>query len=85
MKHVGWVDDKLIDAGYYEMSTQPRRKMSGTFFRLTVAGKEWAKKKRRAHMEATLRAEFKELRAAETARLKEALSRPEILVKSYDL
>ena len=85
VKHVGWVDDKLIDAGYYEMSTQPRRKMNGTFFRLTVAGKEWAKKKRRAHMEATLRAEFKELRAAETARLKDALSRPEILVKSHDL
>lgn len=85
VKHVGWVDDKLIEAGYYEMSTQFRRKMNGTFFRLTAAGKEWAKKKRRAHMEADLRAEFRELRAAETARLKEALSRPEILVKSHDL
>ena len=31
VKHVGWVDDKLIEAGYYEISTQPRRKMNGTF------------------------------------------------------
>lgn len=85
VKHVGWVDDKLIEAGYYEMSTQFRRKMNGTFFRLTAAGMEWAKKKRRSHMEADLRAEFRALRAAETARLQEALSRPEILVKSHDL
>ena len=38
VKHVGLVDDKLIEAGYYEMSTQFRRKMNGTFFRLTAAG-----------------------------------------------
>ena len=74
IKHVGWVDDKLIEAGYYEMSTQPRRKMNGTFFRLTAAGKEWAKEKLRLRMESNLRAEFKARRSEATSQLRAQLA-----------
>jgi DNA-binding PadR family transcriptional regulator len=84
VKHVGWVDDKLIEAGYYEMSTQPRRKMAGTFFRLTTAGKAWAQKALRSRMEAELRAEFRERRAEETKILGDKLKDPAQLIRAWN-
>ena len=84
IKHVGWVDDQLIEAGYYEMSTQPRRKMNGTFFRLTAAGKAWAQKALRSRMEAELRAEFRERRAEETKILGDKLKDPAQLIRAWN-
>ena len=83
VKHVGWVDDKLIEAGYYEISTQPRRKMNGTFFRLTPAGKVWAKQKLRARMESDLRAEFKVLRSEATNQLRASMADADQLVNAW--
>jgi DNA-binding PadR family transcriptional regulator len=84
VKHVGWVDDKLIEAGYYEQAIFFRQKMNGTFFRLTAAGKVWAKQALRSRMEAELRAEFRERRAEETKMLGDKLTDPAPLIRAWD-
>jgi DNA-binding PadR family transcriptional regulator len=83
VKHVGWVDEKLVEKGYYEMSTRLRQKMNGTFFRLTADGKVWAKKALRSRMEAELRAEFRRLRAEETRSLNERIGRADKLIMAW--
>lgn len=84
VKHVGWVDDKLIEAGHYELAVFFRQKMNGTFFRLTAAGKVWAKQALRSRMEAELRAEFRERRAKETKILGVKLTDPAQLIRAWD-
>lgn len=83
VKHVGWVDDKLIEDGHYEEAVFFRRKMNGTFFRLTKTGKAWAKKALRSRMEAELRAEFRERRAEETKILGDKLADPTKLICAW--
>jgi len=85
VKHVGWVDERLVEKGYYEMATLLRHKKNGTFFRLTPAGKDWAKKTLRARTEAKLRLEFKRLRVEETKLLSAKIARPEQLVRAWDI
>ena len=84
VKHVGWVDEKLVEKGYYEMATRLRHKMNGTFFRLTAAGKVWAKQALRSRMEAELRAEFRERRAKETKTLADKLTDPAALIRAWN-
>ena len=83
VKHVGWVDENLVEKGYYEMATCFRRKMNGTFFRLTSAGKAWAKKVFRSRMEAGLRAEFRERRAEEAKLLRGRLIDSAQLIRAW--
>jgi hypothetical protein len=83
VKHVGWVDNKLIEAGYYEQAVFFRQKMNGTFFRLTRAGKAWAKKTLRARMEAELRSTFRWIRNDRTLRLNESLASADELVRAW--
>jgi hypothetical protein len=85
VKHVGWVDDKLIEAGHYELAVFFRQKMNGTFFRLTAAGKVWAKQALRRRMEAALRAEFRERRAKETKTLANKLTDPAQLIRAWSV
>jgi hypothetical protein len=84
VKHVGWVEENLVEKGYYEMATRFRQKMNGTFFRLTAAGKVWAKQALRRRMEAALRAEFRERRAKETKILGDKLTDPAQLIRAWD-
>lgn len=84
VKHVGWVDEKLVEKSYYEMATRFRQKMNGTFLRLTAAGKAWAKKALRSRMEAELRAEFRERRAEETKILGDKLNDPAQLIRAWN-
>jgi len=84
VKHVGWVDENLVEKGYYEMATRFRQKMNGTFFRLTAAGKVWAKQALRSRMEAELRAEFRERRAKETKTLADKLTDPAALIRAWN-
>jgi len=83
VKHVGWVDEKLVEQGYYEMAAHFRQKMNGTFFRLTPAGKAWAKQNLRARMEAELRAEFRQRRAEETKILSDKITNPAQLIRAW--
>jgi hypothetical protein len=66
------------------MSTRLRQKMNGTFFRLTAAGKVWAKQALRSRMEAELRAEFRERRAKETKTLANKLTDPAQLIRAWN-
>ena len=84
IKHVGWVDESLVEKGYYETATRFRQKMNGTFFRLTAAGKAWAQKALRIRMEADLRAEFRERRAEETKILGDKLKDPAQLIRAWN-
>jgi hypothetical protein len=84
IKHVGWVDESLVEKGYYETATRFRQKMNGTFFRLTAAGKAWAQKALRSRMEAELRAEFRERRAEETKILGDKLKDPAQLIRAWN-
>lgn len=83
IKHVGWVDENLVEKGYYETATRFRQKMNGTFFRLTAAGKAWAQKALRSRMEAELRAEFRERRAEEKKILGDKLNDPAQLIRAW--
>ncbi len=83
VKHVGWVEESLVEKGYYEMATRFRQKMNGTFFRLTAAGKVWAKQTLRSRMEAELRAEFRERRAEETKILGDKFADPAKLIRAW--
>ncbi len=83
VKHVGWVEESLVEKGYYEMATRFRQKMNGTFFRLTAAGKVWAKQALRSRMEAELRAEFRERRAEETKILGDKFADPAKLIRAW--
>lgn len=84
VKHVGWVDEKHVKDGHYEQAVFFRQKMNGTFFRLTAAGKVWAKQALRSRMEAELRAEFRERRAEETKILGDKLTDPAQLIRAWD-
>jgi hypothetical protein len=83
VKHVGQVDGKLVDRGYYEKGVRLRIKRRGTFFRLTSAGKAWAGKTLRGRMEAGLRAEFAERRMAETKLLETKLKDPAQVILAW--
>lgn len=83
VKHVDWVDGKLVDKGYYEKGVHLRLKRHGTFFRLTSAGKAWAGKTLRGRMEAGLRAEFAERRVAETKLLETKLKDPAQVILAW--
>lgn len=83
VKHVGRVDDKWIEDGYYDRATFFRQRQNGTFYRITPAGRLWAKKRLRRRMESDLRESFKWERQRETAKLKEQISRTSQLIKAW--
>jgi hypothetical protein len=83
VKHVGWVEAELVNAGYYEQAIFFRNKMNGTFFRLTSAGKSWAVKTLRSRLEAEFRRDSRRLRADKTKCLKEKLGDPGQLVEAW--
>lgn len=83
VKHVGHVDDEWIQAGYYERSTFFRKKMNGTFYRITAAGRRWAKERLRRRMESDLRKSFKWQRQRETAKLQEEISQTSHLITAW--
>jgi len=83
VKHVGWVDENLVEKGCYEMATHFRQKTNGTFFRLTAAGKVWAKQALRSRMEAELRAEFRRRRTEETRSLNKRIGRADKLIMAW--
>jgi DNA-binding PadR family transcriptional regulator len=83
VKHVGRVDDKWIEDGYYERATFFRQRQNGTFYRITPAGRLWAKERLRRRMEADLRESFQWERQRETAKLKEQFSQPSQLIKAW--
>lgn len=83
VKHVGQVHDKWIEDGYYEKATFFRQSQHGTFYRITPAGRLWAKERLRRRMEADLRESFKWERQRETAKLKEQVSQPSQLIKAW--
>ena len=83
VKHVGRVDDKWIEDGYYERATFFRQRQNGTFYRITPAGRLWAKERLRRRMEADLRESFQWERQRETAKLNEQFSQPSQLIKAW--
>ena len=83
VKHIGHVDDKWIQAGYYERATFFREKMNGTFYRITATGRRWAKERLRRRMESDLRKSFKWQRQRETAKLKEKISQTSHLITAW--
>jgi hypothetical protein len=83
VKHVGRVADKWIEDGYYERATFFRQKQNGTFYRLTQAGRVWAKNRLRIKSEAGLRASFKWQRARETEQLKHKISQASELINAW--
>lgn len=83
VKHVGRVDEKWIEDGYYDRATFFRKRQNGTFYRMTAAGRLWAKKRLRRRMESDLRESFKWERQRETAKLKEQISRTSHLIKAW--
>lgn len=83
VKHVGPVDDEWIQAGYYERATFFRQKMNGTFYRITAAGRRWAKERLRRRMESDLRKSFKWQRRRETEKLKEEISQTSQLITAW--
>lgn len=83
VKHVGQVHDKWIEDGYYERATFFRQRQNGTFYRITPAGRLWAKERLRRRMEADLRESFRWERQRETAKLKEQVSQPSQLIKAW--
>lgn len=83
VKHVGPVDDEWIQAGYYERATFFRQKMNGTFYRITAAGRRWAKERLRRRMESDLRKSFKWQRQQETEKLKEEISQTSQLITAW--
>lgn len=83
VKHVGQVHDKWIEDGYYERATFFRQKQNGTFYRLTQAGRVWAKNRLRIKSEAGLRASFKWQRARETEQLTRKISLASELINAW--
>lgn len=83
VKHVGQVHDKWIEDGYYERATFFRQRQNGTFYRITLAGRLWAKDRLRRRMEADLRESFRWERQRETAKLKEQFSQTSQLIKAW--
>ena len=83
VKHVGRVDDKWIEDGFYERATFFRQRQNRTFYRLTKTGRVWAKDRLRHRMEADLRESFRWERRRETAKLKAQVSQPSQLIKAW--
>lgn len=83
VKHVGRVDDKWIEDGYYDRATFFRQRQNGTFYRLTQTGRVWAKDRLRSKSEAGLRASFKWQRAREAEQLDHKISQASELINAW--
>lgn len=83
VKHVGRIADKWVEGGYYERATFFRQRQNGTFYRMTPAGRLWAKERLRRRMEADLRENFKWERQRAAAKLKKQISQTSQLIKAW--
>lgn len=82
IRHVGEVDQSLIDKGYYEMRITKRLVNNIKEYRLTSSGKKRAKRRMRDQMNRELRAEAKARRAEATEGLNRRLKDPGELVRA---